>query len=45
MYLGVNRSLVLLKMKFIHKLQSNLDTSNADGSLTMANSNSFLSPY
>ena len=28
-----------------HKLQSNLNSSNNDGSFTMANSNSFLSPY
>ena len=27
------------------KLQLNLDSSNTDGSFTMANSNSFLSPY
>ena len=27
------------------KLQSNPDGSNTDGSFTMANSNSFLSPY
>ena len=27
------------------ELQSNLDGSNTDGSFTMANSNSFLSPY
>ena len=27
------------------QLQSNLDGSNTDGSFTMANSNSFLSPY
>ena len=26
-------------------VQSNLDSSNTDGSFTMANSNSFLSPY
>ena len=26
-------------------IQSNLDSSNNDGSFTMANSNSFLSPY
>ena len=26
-------------------VQSNLDGSNTDGSFTMANSNSFLSPY
>ena len=26
-------------------IQSNLDSSNTDGSFTMANSNSFLSPY
>ena len=29
----------------IRKLQSNFDGSNTDGSFTMANSNSFLSPY
>ena len=34
------------KKKSIRKLiQSNLDGSNTDGSFTMANSNSFLSPY
>ena len=27
------------------QVQSNLDGSNTDGSFTMANSNSFLSPY
>ena len=27
------------------KIQSNLDSSNTDGSFTMANSNSFLIPY
>ena len=27
------------------EIQSNLDSSNTDGSFTMANSNSFLSPY
>ena len=27
------------------QIQSNLDGSNPDGSFTMANSNSFLSPY
>ena len=32
----------LLQYKYI---QSNLDSSNTDGSFTMANSNSFLSPY
>ena len=26
-------------------IQSNLNSSNTDGSFTMANSNSFLSPY
>ena len=26
-------------------MQSNIDSSNTDGSFTMANSNSFLSPY
>ena len=29
----------------IQSIQSNLDSSNTDGSFTMANSNSFLSPY
>ena len=29
----------------IRQLQSNLDGSNTDGSFTMANSNSFFSPY
>ena len=29
----------------VRKLQSNLNSSNTDGSFTMANSNSFLSPY
>ena len=29
----------------LSKLQSNLNSSNTDGSFTMANSNSFLSPY
>ena len=28
-----------------HEVQSNLNSSNTDGSLTTANSNSFLSPY
>ena len=28
-----------------HKVQSNLNSSNTDGSFTMANSNSVLSPY
>ena len=28
-----------------HYIQSNLNSSNTDGSFTMANSNSFLSPY
>ena len=30
---------------FILKIQSNLNSSNTDGLFTMANSNSFLSPY
>ena len=30
---------------FISQLQSNLNSSNTDGSFTMANSNSFLSLY
>ena len=29
----------------LNQLQSNLDSSNTDGSFTMANSNPFLSPY
>ena len=29
----------------VKNIQSNLDISNTDGSFTMANSNSFLSPY
>ena len=29
----------------VKAIQSNLDSSNTDGSFTMANSNSFLSPY
>ena len=29
----------------VSSIQSNLDGSNTDGSFTMANSNSFLSPY
>ena len=34
------------KMLFeTHIIQSNLDRSNTDGSFTMANSNSFFSPY
>ena len=28
-----------------HNIQSNFDSSNTDGSFTMANSNLFLSPY
>ena len=31
--------------RLILKIQSNLDSSSTDGSFTMANSNSFLSPY
>ena len=30
---------------FFAKVQSNLDGPNTDGSFTMTNSNSFLSPY
>ena len=33
------------KAKMKVYIQSNLDSSNTDGSFTMANSNSFLSPY
>ena len=29
----------------VYKVQTNLNSSNTDGSFTMANSNSFLSPY
>ena len=33
------------KYKTVKELQSNLNSSNTDGLFTMANSNSFLSPY
>ena len=38
---------VWLSVQYLSKavLQSNLNISNTDGSFTMANSNSFLSPY
>ena len=36
---------VLTATPMTYYLQSNLDSSNTDGSFTMANSNSFLSPY
>ena len=32
-------------ISWVSYLQSNLDGSNTNGSFTMANSNSFLSPY
>ena len=32
-------------VSYVTIIQSNLDGSNTDGSFTMANSNSFLSPY
>ena len=32
-------------IEFVLDIQSNLHSSNTDGSFTMANSNSFLSPY
>ena len=35
----------LTEGKHIVRLQSNLDSSNTDGSFTMANSNYILSPY
>ena len=38
-------NLVHIVMVDTIKIQSNLDGSNTDGSFTMANSNSFLSPY
>ena len=34
-----------VKMLTLFYIQSNLDSSNTDGSFTMADSNSFLSPY
>ena len=37
--------MILLFDVFKRRLQSNLNSSNTDGSFTMANSNSFLSPY
>ena len=36
---------VLLRLSPTPPIQSSLDSSNIDGSFTMANSNSFLSPY
>ena len=38
------RHILLFLHTFIH-IQSNLNSSNTDGSFTMANSNSVLSPY
>ena len=32
-------------LMLLSTIQPNLDSSNTDGSFTMANSNSFLSPY
>ena len=43
-YEGINGTFVDFKCVRI-EIQSNLDGSNTDGSFTMANSNSFLSPY
>ena len=34
-----------LQMYTVHLIQSNLNSSNTDGLFTMANSNSFVSPY
>ena len=34
-----------VRVFFHNQVQSNLDSSNTDGSFTMANSNSFLNPY
>ena len=34
-----------VRTSFPSHIQSNLNSSNTDGSFTMANSNSFLSPY
>ena len=36
---------IVLPSYCLYQPQSNLDGSNTDGSFTMANSNSFLSPY
>ena len=36
---------VLEHYQYVLSIQSNLNGSNTDGSFTMANSNSFLSPY
>ena len=38
-------NLQMTRIKKQNKLQSNLNSSNTDGSITMADSNSFLSPY
>ena len=40
-----SQSLSLISVILICTIQSKLDGSNTDGSFTMANSNSFLSPY
>ena len=47
LYFGVSKGLwfVIVACICCLQLQSNLDSSNTDGSFTMANSNSFLSPY
>ena len=47
-YIDRSKAVLLLQIFFVCRLlqlQSNLNSSNTDGSFTMANSNSFLSPY
>ena len=44
-YYLVNILILALSFHIINHIQSNLDSSNTDGSFTMANSNSFLRPY
>ena len=42
---AVSLLIMFLALFICNNIQSNLDSSNTDGSFTMANSNSFLSPY
>ena len=42
--LPINNDYYLITLKVLG-IQSNLNSSNTDGSFTVANSNSFLSPY
>ena len=44
-FLSITLSCSALKEDLLFILQSNLNSSNTNGPFTMANSNSFLSPY